>query len=136
MRLFAGVRRFLERGPMSEIEFRDQTAVVGVGYSRSPEVPGGFSRRSGVSVLTLAVRAALDACNDAGIDPSDLDGGACWGFNDTVAPQQLLHSLQAKEGQLQLSDAGRRRASPISRLSKPPRPSTTGYASTPSCSGP
>ena len=97
MGLFAGVRRFLERGPMSEIEFRDQTAVVGVGYSRSPEVPGGFSRRSGVSVLTLAVRAALDACNDAGIDPSELDGGACWGFNDTVAPQQLLHSLQAKE---------------------------------------
>ena len=33
-----------------EKEFRDTTAIAGVGYSRSPGVPGGFTRRSGVSV--------------------------------------------------------------------------------------
>ena len=80
-----------------EQSFRDQVAIAGIGYSRSPEVPGGFSRRSGVSVLTLAVRATLDACKDAGLDPADLDGGVNYGFNDTVAPQQVLHSLAVKE---------------------------------------
>ena len=31
-----------------EKEFRDKMAIVGVGYSRSPGVPGGFTRRSGL----------------------------------------------------------------------------------------
>ena len=84
-------------GSEREQSFRDKVAIAGIGYSRSPQVPGGFSRRSGVSVLTLAVRAALDACKDAGLDPADLDGGVNYGFNDTVAPQQVLHSLAAKE---------------------------------------
>lgn len=43
---------------MSEDDFRDRTAIVGIGYSRSPENPGAFSRNSGVDVLTLAARAA------------------------------------------------------------------------------
>ena len=80
-----------------EQSFRDRVAIAGIGYSRSPEVPGGFSRRSGVSVLTLSIRAALDACKDAGLDPKELDGGVNYGFNDTVTPQQVLHSLNVKE---------------------------------------
>ena len=79
-----------------EKEFRDKMAIVGVGYSRSPGVPGGFTRRSGVSVQTLAVRAAVDACNDAGLDPKELDGAVCYGLQDTVWPRNLLTALGVK----------------------------------------
>ena len=80
----------------TEKEFRDQIAVAGVGYSRSPGVPGGFTRRSGMTVQTLAVRAALDACNDAGLDPRELDGAVCYGLQDTVWPRALLTALSVK----------------------------------------
>ena len=82
---------------MSEREFRDRTAVVGMGYSRSPAAPWGFSKNSGESVLTLAVRAAREACADAGIEPSELDGGIMYGIDDSVAPAQLLAALNAKQ---------------------------------------
>ena len=80
----------------NEKEFRDKTAVAGVGYSRSPGVPGGFTRRSGMSVRTLAVRAAIDACNDAGLDPKELDGAVCYGLQDTVWPREVLSALGVK----------------------------------------
>ena len=80
----------------NEVEFRDSAAVVGIGYSRSPEVPGGFTRRSGFSVQTLAVRAAVDACKDAGLDPKELDGAVCYGLQDSVRPRQLLTALGVK----------------------------------------
>jgi 3-oxoacyl-[acyl-carrier-protein] synthase III len=79
-----------------EKEFRDQTAIAGIGYSRSPGVPGGFTRRSGMTVQTLVVRAALDACNDAGLDPKELDGGICYGLQDTVWPRNVLTALGVK----------------------------------------
>ena len=47
-----------------EKEFRDKMAIGGIGYSR----------RSGVSVQTLAVRVAVNACNDAGLDPRNWTG--------------------------------------------------------------
>lgn len=78
---------------MSERAFRDKAAIVGLGYSRSPETPGAFSRNSGVSVLTLAVRAAREACADAGIDPKELDGGVCYQINDSVHPDRVLAAL-------------------------------------------
>ena len=81
----------------SERDFREKVAIVGIGYSRSPEFPGGFSRNSGVSVLTLAVRAAREACADAGIDPKELEGGVCYGINDTLSPQDVLRSLGCPE---------------------------------------
>jgi len=80
----------------NEQEFRDKTAVAGIGYSRSPGVPGGITRRSGVSVQTLAVRAAIDACNNAGLDPRELDGAVCYGLQDTVRPRQVLTALGAR----------------------------------------
>ncbi len=79
-----------------EKAFRDQTAVAGVGYSRSPGVPGGFTRRSGESVQTLVVRAAVDACKNAGLDPKELDGAVCYGLQDTVRPRQVLTALSVK----------------------------------------
>jgi acetyl-CoA acetyltransferase len=82
---------------MTDIErqkaFRNKTAVVGIGYSRSPFAPGGFSKSSGESVLTLAVRAAREAAADAGIDPRQLDGAVMYGLNDSVAPGQVLGAL-------------------------------------------
>lgn len=78
-------------------DFRHKTAIVGIGYSRSPNAPGGFSKNSGESVLTLAVRAAKEACADAGIEPSQLNGGIMYGLNDSVAPNQVLAALGAKD---------------------------------------
>ena len=77
----------------NERDFRDKVAIVGIGYSRSPGVPGGFSRNSGVSVLTLAVRAAREACADAGIDPKELDGGVTYQINDSISPLEVLRAL-------------------------------------------
>lgn len=83
---------------MSERDFRSKTAVAGIGYSRSPEVPGAFTRVSGVSVLTLAVRAAKEACQDAGIEPNELDGAVCYHLaNDSVPPNGVLAALGAKK---------------------------------------
>ena len=82
---------------MSEREFRDKTAIVGIGYSRSPEAPGGFSKNSGESVLTLTVRAARQACSDAGIEPSELDGGLMFSMADSVGVPQVLAALGASD---------------------------------------
>lgn len=83
---------------MTEEQFRDQASIVGIGYSRSPSAPGGFSKNSGESILTLAVRAAREACADAGIDPKDLDGGIMYSLtNDSVAPAAVLNALGARD---------------------------------------
>ena len=46
---------------------KDQTAIAGVGMTP-------FSKQSGVSELSLAAQCILAACDDAGIDPGDIDG--------------------------------------------------------------
>lgn len=71
---------------MTESEFRDKTAIAGIGYSRSAENPGAFTKNSGVDVLTLAVRAARAACADAGIDPKDIDGAVMYEIGSDSAP--------------------------------------------------
>ncbi len=82
---------------MSAEGFRDQTAIVGIGYSRSAESPGGFSKNSGESVLTLAVRAAREACADAGVAPVDVEGAVMYSLsNDSVGPGQVLSALGSR----------------------------------------
>lgn len=79
---------------MSEQDFRDKTAIVGIGYSRSPENPGAFSKNSGVDVLTLGVRAAREACKDAGIAPKEIDGVVMYQiFNDSVRTGLMISAL-------------------------------------------
>lgn len=79
---------------MSEQDFRDQAAIAGIGYSRSPENPGAFSRNSGVDVLTLAVRAARAACADAGLDPKAIDGAVMYQiFDDSVRTGLVMSAL-------------------------------------------
>lgn len=79
---------------MSEQDFRDKIAIAGIGYSRSPEAPGAFSKNSGVDVLTLAVRAARAACVDAGLDPKEIDGAVMYEFfNDSVWSGFVMSAL-------------------------------------------
>jgi len=56
---------------------RDRAAIVGVGYTE-------FSKNSGVSTQTLAVRAIRAAVDDAGLRPADIDGVACHRVGDSV----------------------------------------------------
>lgn len=83
---------------MTEQEFRDKTAIAGIGYSRSEASPGAFSKNSGVDVLTLAVRAARQACADAGIDPKDIDGAVMYEVASDSAPvRSVIAALGCKE---------------------------------------
>ena len=74
---------------------RDKTAIVGIGYSRDPDDPGAptFTKVSGVSPLTLALRAAKEAALDAGIDPRIIDGGIMRHQDDSASPAEVLHAL-------------------------------------------
>jgi len=81
---------------VSESNFRDQTAIAGIGYSRSRANPGAFCKASGVAVLTLASRAAREACADAGLDPSEIDGLATYQiFDDSVRTNLVATALGA-----------------------------------------
>ncbi|HWH25376.1 MAG TPA: thiolase family protein [Pseudolysinimonas sp.] len=73
---------------MSRNKLVDRTAITGVGWT--PMV-----KKSGVSVLTLAVDASLDAIADAGLVPTDIDGLVTyfWGIRDTPAPAQMAEAL-------------------------------------------
>lgn len=79
---------------MSESDFRERTAIAGIGYSRSAEHPGAFTKNSGVDVLTLAVRAARAACADAGLDPREIDGAVTYQmFDDSVRTEPVMAAL-------------------------------------------
>ena len=65
---------------------RDSTAIVGVGYTP-------FSKDSGVSTLTLALRAIHAAVEDAGLTLRDIDGLATHRVGDSALPATVLQSL-------------------------------------------
>ena len=54
---------------------RDSVAIVGLGRTE-------FSKNSGVSTLTLALRAISGAVEDAGLSVKDIDGVACHRIGD------------------------------------------------------
>jgi acetyl-CoA acetyltransferase len=64
---------------------RDQAAIVGIGHT-------DFSSGSGRTELRLAVEAAVAACADAGISPSEIDG-MCTVTTDDVGENNLAASL-------------------------------------------
>ncbi|MFI7451134.1 thiolase C-terminal domain-containing protein [Nonomuraea sp. NPDC049714] len=68
------------------LEFRDRTAVAGVGYT-------AFTKDSGVSTLTLACRAIMAALDDAGLGPGDVDGLATHRVGDSAAPSVVGPAL-------------------------------------------
>ena len=64
-----------------------QVAIAGVGYT-------DFSRASGRSVLELATTAALNACADAGLPSSKVDGIASFMVsNDSENCEALATAL-------------------------------------------
>ena len=63
---------------------RDQTAIVGIGWT-------AFSRNSGGSTKSLAAEASFRAIADAGLAPRDVDGVMSWYYesSDGVSPVEL-----------------------------------------------
>jgi len=55
---------------------RDRAAIAGIGLTE-------FSKDSGVSELSLAARCIVAACDDAGIDPSEIDGLVSYTLDST-----------------------------------------------------
>ncbi|MEE6140150.1 acetyl-CoA acetyltransferase [Mycobacterium sp. 050128] len=66
--------------------FRDAAAIVGVGSTE-------ITKRSGVSTLTLAVRAINDALADAGLNRGDVDGVACHRVGDSADPALVAQAI-------------------------------------------
>ena len=52
---------------MPEQSIKDKTAIVGIGWTE-------FSRKSGVTTISLAAEASLKAIADAGLQVQDIDG--------------------------------------------------------------
>ena len=71
---------------MTTHPLRDRTAIVGVGWTE-------YSKWSGVSTLTLALRAITNALADAGLSQHDLDGVACHRVFDSVQAVVVAQSL-------------------------------------------
>jgi acetyl-CoA acetyltransferase len=69
---------------------RDRAAIVGVGDT-------GYSRSSGVSTLTLALRAIRAALDDAGLTIHDLDGVATHRVGDSVQASVVAQALGIRD---------------------------------------
>jgi acetyl-CoA acetyltransferase len=66
--------------------FSRQAAIVGVGYT-------DFSRDSGISVLELALTAASNALNDAGLERDAVDGLLSYHMGDSVPVTTIARTL-------------------------------------------
>jgi acetyl-CoA acetyltransferase len=69
---------------------RDRAAIAGVGYTE-------FSKSSGVSTLTLALRAIRAALDDAGVRLADVDGVACHRVGDSVQAAVVAQALGIRD---------------------------------------
>ncbi len=78
---------------------RDRAAIVGVGWTE-------YSKNSGVSTLTLALRAIVAALDDAGLGPGDADGVACHRVGDSAAAFAVAQSLGIRDLRYHLDQFG------------------------------
>ena len=69
---------------MSKRTISGKSAIVGIGATE-------FSKCSGRSEMRLAVEAVLEACADAGIDPSEVDGISTYTMDNN--PEMEVHRL-------------------------------------------
>lgn len=69
---------------------RNRTAIAGIGYTE-------FSKNSGVSTLTLALRAIRAALDDAGLGVADLDGLATHRVGDSAMPATVAQALGVRD---------------------------------------
>lgn len=72
------------------ISLSGKTAVAGVGYRQFKRGTAPWPERG------VLVRAIVDACEDAGIDPADVDGFVSYG-DDKNEPVRLMPDLGTKE---------------------------------------
>lgn len=70
--------------------FRDRAAIAGVGATE-------YSKDSGVSTLTLALRAIVAALDDAGLSVADVDGVACHRVGDSVQAAIVSEALGVQD---------------------------------------
>jgi acetyl-CoA acetyltransferase len=68
------------------VTIRNKTAIAGVGQTE-------FSKDSGRSTLRMACEAILEALDDAGLRPEDVDGVVKMSANDDIFEIDLLRSL-------------------------------------------
>ena len=71
---------------MTDYPLRDRAAIVGVGATP-------YSKNSGVSTLTMALRAISAAVEDAGLTLDDIDGVACHRVNDSAPASIVAESI-------------------------------------------
>jgi acetyl-CoA acetyltransferase len=69
---------------------RDRAAIAGIGWTE-------YSKDSGVSTLTLALRAIAAALADAGLTVHDVDGVACHRVGDSVPAVLVAQSLGVQD---------------------------------------
>ena len=82
---------------MPEQAIKDKTAIAGIGWTPK------FSRNSGTNVLNLTLEASLNAINDAGLSPKDIDGVVTfWWERDTIYPRELVEALGLEKCNFQL----------------------------------
>ncbi len=67
-------------------ELKDKTAIVGIGWTE-------YTKNSGVSVLTLALRAAKRAIADSGLETKDIDGVVTFALGDSVGAAMVATHL-------------------------------------------
>jgi acetyl-CoA acetyltransferase len=75
---------------MTSHPFRDRAAIVGVGATP-------YAKDSGVSTLTLALRAITAALDDAGLSLADVDGVACHRVGDSAPASIVAESLGQRD---------------------------------------
>lgn len=73
---------------MTDFSISGRTAIVGLGATE-------FSKNSGRTEVRLAMEATLQALNDAGIDPSEVDGFSSYSV-DKVPEYEIARLLGAK----------------------------------------
>jgi acetyl-CoA acetyltransferase len=81
------------------MSLRDQAAIAGVGWA-------GYSKDSGVSTLTLALRAIGAALDDAGLDLAAVDGVATHGVGDSTPATVVAAALGLRDVRFVLDQVG------------------------------
>jgi acetyl-CoA acetyltransferase len=81
------------------MSLRDQAAIAGVGWA-------GYSKDSGVSTLTLALRAIHAALDDTGLGLSDVDGVATHGVGDSTPATVVAAALGLRDIRFVLDQVG------------------------------
>src|SRR5262249_53124132 len=82
-------RRELGGGPMTAHAYAGNTAIVGIGATE-------FSKDSGRSELQLALEACAAACEDAGVDPREVNGLSTFTM-ETNPENDIMRGLGIRE---------------------------------------